>query len=99
MKFLLGVGGRLPNHDLPSGKMALRIEKEFGVKMDGVFLSVKSLFDSKHFLVPLRQTEDSEDSALVDDAYLNVRLVVKSRAPVELLPFHKECSDRLVGQN
>lgn len=62
-------------------------------------LIVKFLINSQCLLMPGWQAEDAEDSAPIDDAYLDVRLVVESRALVELGALDKEGSHCLIRQN
>ena len=65
----------------------------------GLWLDVKCLFDSEHFLMPNGQAEDAKDSALVYDADLNMCFVVESRTFVKFGAFHKEGSHGLVRQD
>jgi hypothetical protein len=62
-------------------------------------LFVKFLVDSERLLVRGWKAEDAEDSALVNDTYLDVRFIVESRAFVELSALDKQGPHRLVGLN
>ncbi len=50
----------------------------------------------KQTLLPGRQAKDAENSALVDDADLGVRAIVKAGALVEFISLHKECFNGFV---
>jgi hypothetical protein len=60
---------------------------------------VEGPVDAEHLLVPGRQAEDAEDSALLNDADLNVGLVVESGAFVELGAFDEQGTHSLIGQD
>jgi len=85
-------GSRYPTLSAQNGE-------RMGHPAGGLSLDVKRLVDSEHFLMPSWQAEDAKDSALVDHADLNMRLVMESRAFVELFAFRKQGSHCLVGQD